>query len=124
MAAKAEFYDSYVGAVKALSAERVKKILDTIKKGKVALMNTDCYAIKSDTIYEIIGKNSPQNSSYFAILYMGWPLDSQANPLCVKAVFKAIHGTTSTSGGVIVPCSVIDTHGLQVQVSPMHDADS
>lgn len=124
MAAKAEFYDNYVGAVKALSAERVKKILDTIKKGKVALMNTDCYAIKSDTIYEIIGKNSPQNSSYFAILYMGWPLDSQANPLCVKAVFKAIHGTTSTSGGVIVPCSVIDTHGLQVQVSPMHDADS
>ena len=34
MAAKAEFYDNYVGAVKALSAERVKKILDTIKKGE------------------------------------------------------------------------------------------
>jgi hypothetical protein len=118
--AKADFYESYVGAVKALSVERVKEYLDTIKKGKVVLMQADCYAIKSDTINEIIGKNSPQNSSYFATLYQGWPLDSQANPLRVKALFKHIHGTNSTSGGAIVPCSVIDAHGLQVQVSPMH----
>lgn len=116
--AKADFYESYVGAVKALSAERVKEYLDTIKKGKVVLMQADCYAIKSDTINDIIGKNSPQNSSYFATLYQGWPLDSQANPLRVKALFKHIHGTNSTSGGAIVPCSVIDAHGLQVQVRP------
>ena len=118
--AKADFYDSYVGAVKALSAERVQEFLDTIKKGKVVLMKTDCYAIKSDTIIEIVGKNSPQNSSYFATLYKGWPLDSQANPLRVKALFKQIHGTNSTSGGAIVPCSVVDAHGLEVQVRPMH----
>ncbi len=120
MAAKAEFYDSYVGAVKALSAERKKKYLDTIKRGKVGtLMQTECYAVKSDTISEIVGKSSPQNSSYFAILYKGWPLDSQANPLRVKAAFKTIHGTISTSGGAIVPCSMIDAHGLEVQVSLM-----
>lgn len=117
MAAKAEFYDTYVGAVRALTAERKKKFLDTIKRGKVGvLMQTECYAVKSDTISDIVGKSSPQNSSFFATLYRGWPLDSQANPLRVKAVFKTIHGTISTSGGAIVPCSVIDAQGLEVQV--------
>ena len=117
MAAKSEFYTSYVDAIKALSSERKKKLLDTIKRGKVGiLMQTECYAVKSDTISDIIGKSSPQNSSHFATLYKGWPLDSQANPLRVKAAFKLIHGTISTSGGAIVPCSVIDAHGLEVQV--------
>ncbi|CAL8461647.1 g1178 [Coccomyxa elongata] len=116
MAAKAEFYDTYVGAVRALTAERKKNFLDTIKRGKVGvLMQTECYAVKSDTISDIVGKSSPQNSSFFATLYKGWPLDSQANPLRVKAVFKTIHGTISTSGGAIVPCSVIDAQGLEVQ---------
>ena len=40
MAAKAEFYDKYVAAIKALSAERKKEHLNIIKQGKVAIKHT------------------------------------------------------------------------------------
>ena len=114
MAAKAEFYDKYVAAGKALSAGRKKEHLNIVKQGKVAIKHTECYAVKLDTICEIVGKNSNQNSGYFAILYEGWPLDSQAHPLRVQAVLRNIYGSPSTSGGAIVPCSVIDEQGLEV----------
>ena len=117
MAARADFYDRYVAAIKALSAERENEYLNVIKQGKVALKRTECYAVSLDTICGIAGRKSNHNSNYFAILYRGWPIDSQANPLRVKAVFRKIHASTSTSGGAIVPCSVIDEYGLQVQVS-------
>ncbi len=118
MGSRDAFFDRYVSRIESIEASERTRLLQEVKRGRVVAFGQHCYVVRlRPTLVDLVGESFKDLSSFTAILFKGWPLDSAELPLAAKRVFVRLFSKGSNCGGIVVPAAGMDRHGLAPQAS-------
>ncbi|CAK0765549.1 hypothetical protein CVIRNUC_003269 [Coccomyxa viridis] len=117
MGSRDAFFDRYVSRIESIEASERTRLLQEVKRGRVVAFGQHCYVVRlRPTLVDLVGESFKDLSSFTAILFKGWPLDSAELPLAAKRVFVRLFSKGSNCGGIVVPAAGMDRHGLAPQI--------